>query len=126
MSISSFSVICLCADWCDTCRNYRPGFERISVLFPDTIFVWLDIEDIADALGNTDIESFPTLIINRGELVLYYGVMLPYPKHLARVFESFRAQDDEESRRYVKSDAQRRHWQDDQDLKGLLDRCTNK
>lgn len=124
--LGSFSVICLCAEWCDTCRKYQLGFEQVSAQFPDTRFVWLDIEDHADALGDLDIESFPTLLINRGDSVLYYGVMLPHPEHLSRILENFQAQDEQQNRLYAHSDPERRRWQGDPDLRGLLARCAPK
>lgn len=115
----SFSVICLCAEWCDTCRKYQTGFDHVSAQFPDARFAWLDIEDHGDALGDIDIESFPTLLINRGDLVLYFGVMLPHPEHLARILESFCEMDAQQSRHYALGDPERRRWQDDPDLMEL-------
>jgi hypothetical protein len=115
-----FSVICLCAEWCGTCRAYRAGFADVSARFPGTRFHWLDIEDQADQLGDIDIENFPTLLINRGSSILYYGVMLPHPEHLARILENFQAQDSGESAAYAHADPLRRTWQQDQDLQNLL------
>lgn len=121
-----FSVICLCAEWCGTCREYRGGFERLRIRFPDTRFVWLDIEEQADALGDLDIENFPTLLISRGDAILYYGVMLPYPEHLARILESFHEQDAQQSADYAHAQPERRRWQADPDLRGLLGHCLDR
>ena len=38
-------VACLCANWCGTCRDYRPLFVQLTDTFPDVHFVWIDIED---------------------------------------------------------------------------------
>lgn len=116
---ATFSVICLCAEWCGTCREYKPGFEQIAARFPDTGFVWHDIEDHAEYIGDLDIENFPTLVISHDASILYYGVMLPYPEHLARTLEAFFEQGSERCHAYARSNPERRGWQDDSDLRRL-------
>lgn len=116
---TTFSVICLCADWCGTCREYKPAFEQVAGRFPDTRFVWLDIEDNAECIGDLDVENFPTLVISHGASILYYGVMLPYPEHLARTLEAFLEQGSERCYAYARSNPERRGWQDDPDLRRL-------
>jgi thioredoxin 1 len=82
-------VTCLCAEWCDVCREYRPRFEALAERFPQVKFAWLDIEDDAEEVGEIEIENFPTIRVTRGGEQLFYGVMLPQPEHLARVLEKF-------------------------------------
>jgi thioredoxin 1 len=77
-----FRVACLCAAWCDTCVAYRPGFEALAAEFPQAEFAWLDVEDDAEAVGDLEVESFPTIEVRRGGQVLFYGVMLPKHEHL--------------------------------------------
>jgi len=113
---SEFLVVCLCAEWCGTCRDYRTGFDELAAQFPDTRFRWLDIEDRADDLGDLDVENFPTLLILRGEQVLFFGTMLPHLSHLRRLIETFYEQTPEQSRDYVLSSPERSLWQEDQDL----------
>ena len=50
-AMDGFLVICLCAQWCGTCRDYRVGFDELAATFPDVRFSWLDIEEQADELG---------------------------------------------------------------------------
>ena len=118
-SADTFSVYCLCAEWCGTCREYRPGFQALDAQFPGVRFHWLDIEERADDLGDLDIENFPTLLIMRGELVLFFGTMLPHLGHLQRTLEVFLAQNREESRAYARSDSERKGWQENADLRFL-------
>ena len=40
-----WTVACLCALWCGTCGTYRATFEELAARHPDTVFVWIDIED---------------------------------------------------------------------------------
>jgi thioredoxin 1 len=70
-------IACLCAAWCDTCQTYRSGFSDLASRHPDKRFVWIDIEDEADVVGDIDVENFPTLLIQRGDDVAFFGPVLP-------------------------------------------------
>jgi len=65
------------------------------------------------------VENFPTLLIKRRELVLFYGAMLPTPSHLKRTIEVFLEQSSDESREYAFSNVERQGWQEDADLRRL-------
>ena len=113
------AVVCLCAEWCGTCRKYRAEFDRLAGQFNDVSFFWRDIEDNAECLGDLDIENFPTILIRRQEWVLFFGTMLPQADHLHRLLEVFLAQTVEESRRYAWATHERSAWQTNQDISGL-------
>ena len=82
-------VACLCAAWCGSCRDYRPTFDALAARFgADTEFVWIDVEDEADALGDPDIENFPTLLIARGATPLFLGPVTPQPQTAERLVQS--------------------------------------
>lgn len=117
--MAEFTVVCLCAEWCGTCRDYRAGFDALSSAFPAVDFAWLDIEDQADVMGDIDVENFPTVLIRRGDLVLFFGVLLPHLGHLRRMLETFLAQTADESHRYAHSHPERAAWQTDSDLRRL-------
>lgn len=114
-----FSVVCLCAEWCGTCREYRSGFEQVADQFEEVRFLWLDIEDQADSLGNLDVENFPTILVRRGEWVLFFGTLPPQMGHLRRLVETFFEQTPEESRAYAFSSPERSAWQKNADLAGI-------
>ena len=82
-----YLVACLCAEWCDTCVAYRPGFLAMAERFPRAEFRWVDIEDDAEAAEDIDVENFPTILVRRGEETLFHGVMLPHHQHLQRLLE---------------------------------------
>ncbi|MSQ71976.1 MAG: thioredoxin [Betaproteobacteria bacterium] len=107
-----FLVACLCAEWCGTCRDYRVGFDSLPAKNPDAHFIWVDIEDDADWAGNFDVEDFPSIVVQRGELVLFYGPMLPQLGHLQRQLDALRKQTAEEARQYASGNDERRSWQD--------------
>jgi thiol-disulfide isomerase/thioredoxin len=115
-----FLVACLCAAWCGTCRDYAAGFHALAERFPDTRFLWLDVEDEADLLDDYEVDNFPTLLIQRHDAVLFFGPMLPHHDLLQRTIESFHAQSPDESRRYATSSPERSAWQTERNLRRTL------
>ena len=85
---AEFLVACLCAAWCGTCRDYRAVFDALPARFPHAQFLWVDVEDDADWIGDIDVENFPTLLVQRHEDVLFCGVLLPQPGIIERLLES--------------------------------------
>jgi thioredoxin 1 len=83
--MSGLLVVCLCAEWCGTCRDYHPGFAAMGKDFPRHRFEWIDIEDQADLVPDIEIENFPTLLVAQGEQLLFAGAMLPHVSHLRRL-----------------------------------------
>ncbi len=113
-------VACLCAAWCDVCKQYRPGFEALAAEHPEQQFVWIDIEDQADLVGDLDVENFPTILIQHRDIVVFYGTMLPEPRQVARLLEAQLSRDDDELRREASSSGERQQWQKDCNLRSLL------
>ena len=69
-------VACLCADWCRICQDWQPEFERIaSRLAGSARIMWVDIEDDEDLLGAVEVDDFPTLLVARGDEVLFFGTI---------------------------------------------------
>lgn len=118
-SQNPFTVVCLCAEWCGTCREYRDGFEQLAGQFEGVRFLWLDIEDHADSLGDLDVENFPTILVRRDEWVLFFGTLPPQMNHLRRLIETLVEQTPEQSRIYAFSSPERSGWQKDADLAGI-------
>ena len=84
-------VVCLCADWCGTCKQYRLPFEDLAAQFPQMRFVWLDVEDREDVAGDLDIETFPSILVAQGEQARFLGPVLPQTGVLARMLQSLPA-----------------------------------
>ena len=82
-------MTCLCAEWCGTCREYRTPFFKLAERYPQAEFIWLDVEYDAEKVGDLEVDDFPTLRIERGGSVLFYGTMLPHAEHLARLLKEF-------------------------------------
>ncbi len=113
-------VACLCAAWCGTCASYRAVFEELAARHPDKYFLWVDIEDHADLVGDLDVENFPTLLIQRHEHVAFFGTMLPDANVANRLIEAQAGLSDEELARQAASTPERRQWQQECNLRVLL------
>jgi len=85
---SRWTVICLCAEWCDSCCAYRKEFDARAALTGDAVHAWVDIEDESDWLGDIDIETFPTLLVLCDGEPLFYGPVLPYIDLVDRTLKS--------------------------------------
>ena len=113
-------VACLCAAWCGTCGSYRATFEELAGRHPDKVFLWVDIEDHADVVGDLDVENFPTLLLQKGETVAFCGTMLPEAGLAHRLLQAQEAMSDAELAAQADSTEERRHWQRDCNLRALL------
>ena len=107
---------CLCAAWCDTCNSYRDKFAELASMHPERRFVWIDIEDQADLVGDFDIENFPTLLIQHKGVVSFFGTTLPDLKLADRLLRAQVDKDEAELRREANSSEERRQWQRERNL----------
>ena len=82
---ATIQVVCLCADWCGTCREYAQAYAALQASWPEVSFHWIDVEDEADLLGELDIENFPTLLIGVAGQPVFFGVLLPHIQTLERL-----------------------------------------
>lgn len=83
-------VACLCAGWCTTCDAYRATFDALAARHPQADFVWVDIEDHADALEDDaghapDIQNFPTLLLLQDGQPRFFGTVLPHAAVVERM-----------------------------------------
>jgi thioredoxin 1 len=85
-------VVCLCAQWCHVCCDYRSSFEQVKAAIqadhPQAQFLWLDVEDEADLLHPLDVDDFPTLLIALGDAPRFFGPLTPQPQTLDRLVRS--------------------------------------
>lgn len=89
---ASWWVVCLCAAWCGVCREWQPTFSAQSRANPHLRFAWVDVEDEDDAMGDVDIETFPTLLVARGDQVLFLGPIPPSSTQFTRLLATLQAQ----------------------------------
>ncbi|MCW5298607.1 thioredoxin [Herbaspirillum lusitanum] len=105
-------VACLCAGWCGSCRDYAVNFAAWAERRPEHHFVWIDIEDQADLVGDLDVDNFPTLLMQRGSTVAFFGPMEPDTRQAERLLQALSETSPQELEREAGSTAQRRTWQE--------------
>lgn len=86
--VSDSWVICLCADWCGLCRDYQMVFALMAKRYPAFRFVWLDIEDQSELVGDLEVETFPTLLLADAQGSRFFGPLTPQADTLARLLDS--------------------------------------
>lgn len=84
----TLTVACLCAAWCGVCRDYRAAFDAAATTRGRIArFVWIDIEDETDRLGEVEVETFPTIVIVSGTAALFAGPVTPSSAVLERLVD---------------------------------------
>ena len=84
----SLLVACLCAQWCGTCRDYRPLFDQLQAEFAAAQFVWIDIEDEADLVDPVEVDNFPTLLVVADGQARFFGTLTPHIDTLRRILQT--------------------------------------
>ena len=120
ISGDTLTVACLCAAWCGTCSSYPATSEELPLRPPDKPSVWIDIEDQADTVGDLDVDNFPTLLVQRGDTVAFFGTILPDGAVADRLVQAQAAATPEELARLAASSEERRAWQRECNLRVLL------
>lgn len=105
-------VACLCAAWCDTCREFRPAFEALARQHPDQRFIWIDIEDQAEVVGDFDVENFPTILLQKADTVAFFGPVLPETRGVQRLLAAQMEKSDEMLAHEASGSVERQQWQD--------------
>ena len=84
------------------------------------MFVWVDIEDQSDVIGELDIENFPTLLIQQDDNVAFFGTVLPDGGLAHRMVQAQQALTADELAALSTSTGERRGWQRDCNLRTML------
>lgn len=59
------------AAWCGPCRSFAPVYEASSETHPDLVFAKLDTEDQPELAGAYGVQSIPTLMVFRDQILLF-------------------------------------------------------
>jgi len=86
--VQSPLVACLCAAWCRTCDGYHEVFAALREQHPDIRFIWVDVEDDEELVGDLEVETFPTLLIGLGEQLRFVGPVTPHLATAQRLLAS--------------------------------------
>ncbi|HXA46358.1 MAG TPA: thioredoxin family protein [Burkholderiaceae bacterium] len=121
LASDSFVVACLCAAWCDTCTAFMGKFDELAALHPNQRFVWIDIEDQADLVGDLDISNFPTLLIQRQDMVAFFGTIRPDMSLADRLLRAQLDKSHAELASEARTGEERIRWQLDYNLRSRLE-----
>ncbi|CAN5343866.1 hypothetical protein BH11PSE11_BH11PSE11_35310 [soil metagenome] len=116
----SWIVACLCAAWCHVCDDYRPKFEVLASEHPDKCFIWIDVEDYADLVEDFDVEDFPTLLIQHGDIVQYFGAIEIENRQVQQILRAQMNKSEAELLAEISSGETARHWQQEYNLRSKL------
>lgn len=84
-------VVCLCAAWCGVCREWDALFRSLAQAHPDVHFAWIDVEDEDEAMGDVEVETFPTLLVSHGTTPLFFGPVAPQAAQVTRLLATLQA-----------------------------------
>ncbi|HHO49396.1 MAG TPA: thioredoxin, partial [Deltaproteobacteria bacterium] len=67
-------VLYVWAEWCEPCVKFAPIFERCAGIHKDVFFGKLNAESRGTLLQDLQIRSIPSLMVFRGDVMLYRQV----------------------------------------------------
>jgi thiol-disulfide isomerase/thioredoxin len=82
------SVYCLCAEWCTTCKAFRPVLDAVAAAHPEAELHWIDVEDESERVDPVEVETFPTLLVVRDGEPLHFAAIRPQREPLERLLEA--------------------------------------
>ncbi|KAF3663632.1 Thioredoxin H-type [Capsicum annuum] len=59
------AVVNFSASWCNPCRAAAPGFNELAHKYTSTIFLTVDVDELAELSTSWDIKATPTFIFFR-------------------------------------------------------------
>ena len=89
------------ASWCGPCRAFAPVFEAASAENPELVFAKVDTEAERELAGSFAIMAIPTLMVFRGETLVYSRPGALPARALAELIEQVKALDMDEVHRQV-------------------------
>ena len=89
------------AAWCGPCRSFAPTFESASDANPDMVFAKVDTEDQQQLAMQFGIQSIPTLMVFRDQILLYAQPGALPPAALEDLIGQVRALDMDDVRRQI-------------------------
>ena len=93
------------ASWCGPCRSFAPVFDAASDRHPDIIFGKVDTEAEQRLAAELGIQSIPTIMVFRDQVLLYRDAGALPPAALEQLIQQVRGLDMEEVRRQIAEQA---------------------
>lgn len=89
------------AEWCGPCRMFGPIFEEVSEQFPDVTFGKVDAESNQEIAGSLGIQSIPTLMVFRDNVLVYRHAGVHSAGQVKDVIEQTKNLDMDEVRKQI-------------------------
>jgi thioredoxin 1 len=102
------------APWCGPCRTFGPIYDKSSERHPDAVFGKINTEDQPELAGTFGIQSIPTLMVFRDQIMVFARPGLVPGEALDELIGKVKALDMEDVRRQIAvEDAGHAHDQGD-------------
>lgn len=108
---NTWIIACFCAEWCSTCRIYANHFKILANYHFEYYFTWIDIENQNNLLDDFDINNFPTLLIQRGTTVSFFGVIEPHIELTKKLLKVQTTKSYIELQDEIQKSIERQQWQ---------------
>jgi thioredoxin 1 len=92
------------APWCGPCRTFAPIFDDASERFPDVTFGKINTEEQPDLAGSFGIQSIPTLMVFRDQVLVFARPGLVPGPALDELLGKVKALDMDEVRKQIAAD----------------------
>jgi thioredoxin len=89
------------ASWCGPCRAFAPIYEKASAEHSDIVFGKINTEEELDLSAAFGIQSIPTLMIFREEIILFSEAGMMSAKQLGELLGRVRSLDMQDVRRRI-------------------------
>ncbi|MCV5555201.1 thioredoxin domain-containing protein, partial [Escherichia coli] len=70
-------VVCLCADWCNSCNDWKNPLIALSEKYRNDFFIWMDIERHSDMVSDVDLDTLPVLLVQKNNDIIFLGAVVP-------------------------------------------------
>lgn len=89
------------AIWCGPCRAFAPTFEKAAAKHEDITFGKIDTESQRELASAFQIQSIPTLMVFRDNIMLFNQAGALPPAQLERLIEEIRGVDMDDVRKQI-------------------------
>jgi len=100
------------AEWCGPCRSFAPTFEAASDKYGDIVFAKVDTEAEQVLAQSFGIQSIPTLMVFRDQIILYNEAGALPPQHLDDLIGQVQALDMDDVRRQIEEHTHEHNGED--------------
>jgi thiol-disulfide isomerase/thioredoxin len=84
------TLILFCADWCSSCREFKPTFDAFHL--PGLSRYWVDIENDENTMPGIEIENLPSVfVLSNDKLSWYFGEIRPSSLFLEKILSDLEA-----------------------------------